>query len=63
MFLFFICFEKFSIFIFHLDVDRQQLLALLPLEQNHSSRQTRGGTGVTQTSVHGSYAYATDLIV
>jgi hypothetical protein len=61
--MFFIYFEKISTFIFHLDVDRQQLLALLLLEWNHSSRRTRGGTGVTRTSVRGSYAYATDLII
>jgi hypothetical protein len=46
MFLFFIYFEKFSIFIFHLDVDRQQLLALLPLARNHSSRRVQGRTVV-----------------
>jgi hypothetical protein len=63
MFLFFIYFEKFSIFIFHLDVDKQQLLALLLLSRNHSSRRTPGGTGVTRTRLRGSYTYATNLIV
>jgi hypothetical protein len=48
-------------YLFHLDVDRQPLLACLPLERSHSSRRTRGRMGVTRTSVHESYAYATDL--
>jgi hypothetical protein len=48
-------------YLFHLDGDRQPLLAPPPLERSLSSRRTLGRTGITRTNVHASYAYATDL--